>query len=159
MSDRIGVMQDGVLKQVGTPREIYDRPKNRFVADFIGTSNFLDGQVVERGDGDVTVAVAGDVRVRVALHPDEPVPAGTATIALRPEKLQVLRNGAQAANQLSGQITGQTFLGEAMLSRVGTVSGQELLVRHDDAMSREGLDVGSNVVLGWQPADGVLVAE
>jgi len=159
MSDRIGVMQHGALMQVGTPREIYDRPRNRFVADFIGTSNFLEGQVVERGDGDVTVAVAGDVRVRVELQADEAAPEKSATIALRPERIQVLRNGATAANRLSGQITGQTFLGEAMLSRVGLPSGQELLVRHDDAATHEGLDVGSQVVLGWQAADGVLVAE
>lgn len=158
MSDRIGIMHDGALVQVGTPREIYDRPRSRFVADFIGTSNFLDGQVESQDRGEVVVAIPGDVRVRVARHELDEDPGATATIALRPEKIRILADGEHADNRVDGQINGQTFLGESLLSRVQLRSGQELLVRHDDAVSRSGFGVGALVVLGWNADDGVLLA-
>src|SRR3989337_1761241 len=67
MSDRIGVMNFGVLEQIGTPLELYRSPKNRFVADFIGMSNVFSGEVVAATDGRLTVDAAG---LRVEVRPD-----------------------------------------------------------------------------------------
>ncbi len=89
MSDRVGVMADGRLVQVGTPEEIYDRPATRYVADFVGEANMLEGRVVERADGRVTLDVG-----------DEPVTAHTGTslaesaracLILRPERIDIER--------------------------------------------------------------------
>lgn len=157
MSDRIGVMHDGVLVQVGTPREIYDRPQSRFVADFIGTSNFLEGRVEEREQSAITIAMAGDIRVRVARLASDPELTDVATIALRPERIRIVRDGERVDNRIDGKINGQTFLGETMLSRIQIPTGDELLVRHDDESTRSG--VGAIVTLGWNAGDGVLIGD
>jgi ABC-type Fe3+/spermidine/putrescine transport system ATPase subunit len=101
----------------------------------------------------------GDVRVRAVRQGNAPEPSDIATIALRPEKLRILREGEQADNQINGQISGQTFLGESLLSRVQVQSGNELLVRHGDANIQTGFGVGAPVVLGWNVDDGVLVTD
>ena len=89
MSDRIGVMSAGKLLQVGTPRDIYDRPHNRFVADFIGETNFLNATVVEAGvrldTGDVLALPTG-------AH------SGTVSLALRPEQIGLTTPGDGALN-------------------------------------------------------------
>jgi spermidine/putrescine transport system ATP-binding protein len=88
MSDRIGVMEDGILMQVGTPTEMYERPVNRFVADFIGETNFIEGALVEI-DGDIgAVQVADGTRVTGRVRPglalDERV-----SLSVRPEKILI----------------------------------------------------------------------
>lgn len=98
MSDRIGVMSAGALLQVGTPHDIYDRPVDRFVADFIGETNFLDGQVVQGGvqigTGDV-LPVARDMA------------QGNVTLAVRPEQVSLTSAGAGMA----AKVTLKTYMG------------------------------------------------
>ena len=90
MSDRIAVMDGGKLQQVGTPVDIYEYPKTRFVADFIGDSNFLTGQVVEKQHGQIIVLVDQQLPVLVATAED--MPAGkVVTLVLRPKKLLFIR--------------------------------------------------------------------
>ena len=95
MSDRIAVMSHGKALQVGTPLEIYERPNCRFVADFIGETNFLDGTVTEvRGDFAYLTLPSGEV---FSGRASEGVRAGTqATLSVRPEKMQLLENASTA---------------------------------------------------------------
>lgn len=98
MSNRIGVMSAGALLQVGTPHDIYDRPVNRFVADFIGETNFLDGRV----EGTQVRIATGDLlAVRLDGH------AGTITLAIRPEQVSLLAPG----NGIAAKIVDATYLG------------------------------------------------
>lgn len=157
MSDRIGVMHDGALVQVGTPREIYDRPQSRFVADFIGTSNFLEGRIASQDHGTITLTLSGGSQIRVARHANDPEPTDVATIALRPEKIRLLRDGETAENTIEGHVHEQTFLGEAMLSRVRLNSGDDVLVRHGDETRRSDFGVGAPIIAGWDESDGVLI--
>ncbi|MCA9937743.1 MAG: ABC transporter ATP-binding protein [Anaerolineales bacterium] len=91
MSDAIAVMSDGVVRQVGAPRDIYERPANRFVADFIGETNFLEGEIVAGGEKAV-VRVGGALVRGVAegrtTRRDQPV-----TVAIRPEKINLYPPG------------------------------------------------------------------
>ncbi len=88
MSDRIAVMSAGRVLQIGTPEEIYERPANRFVADFIGETNFLDGQVTAGRPGEAMVRVEESLTVRVSA--DKAVGKGeTVTVAVRPEKISI----------------------------------------------------------------------
>lgn len=88
MSDRIAVMHRGKLLQAGTPAEIYERPSCRFVADFIGETNFLRGTVVRAGDGRATVKLAGDIHVE-GMSPRSVTVGSEADIAIRPEKARL----------------------------------------------------------------------
>jgi spermidine/putrescine transport system ATP-binding protein len=100
MSDRIGVMRAGKLLQVGTPRDIYDRPLNRFVADFIGETNFLTGRVengaVRLGSGDI---------IRANLNGA----SGDVTLTVRPEQISLVGAGTKGA--VPATVTGSVYFG------------------------------------------------
>lgn len=98
MSNRIGVMSAGALLQVGTPHEIYNRPVNRFVADFIGETNFLSGQVA----GNVVRIGSGDL-LEVPLSGQ----SGDVTLAIRPEQIRIVGAG----QGISAQVAESTYLG------------------------------------------------
>jgi len=104
ISDRIAVMEHGRIQQIGTPLEIYHHPANRFVADFVGLANFLDGEVSASGQvraGEVTLAV-----------PDGPSPGTRVTVVLRPEAIRLhARPPQDGPNILQGRVTTASFLG------------------------------------------------
>jgi spermidine/putrescine transport system ATP-binding protein len=84
MSDHIAVMNNGRILQIGSPRDIYNSPADRFVANFIGESNFLPGKIKNSSNGTVTVAVCGSAEI-LASVPSDLTPVGTVTVAVRPE--------------------------------------------------------------------------
>ncbi|WP_255603235.1 ABC transporter ATP-binding protein [Oscillochloris sp. ZM17-4] len=96
MSDRIAVMSHGKVLQVGTPTEIYERPSCRFVADFIGETNFVEGKVVESAGGYATIETADGIRLRGCSA--RPLSSGAAaTLSIRPEKVRLLPQGEGSA--------------------------------------------------------------
>jgi ABC-type Fe3+/spermidine/putrescine transport system ATPase subunit len=109
ISDRIAVMAVGRIQQVGTPVEIYHRPANRFVADFVGLANFLDAEVV----GPQTVRAAGIMMQTShdAVSPPEGGASRRRVVVLRPEAIQLHREAIQGPNVLPGRITASSFLG------------------------------------------------
>jgi iron(III) transport system ATP-binding protein len=110
IADRIAVLKDGQLAQVGTPDELYHRPQSAFVAAFIGQTNLIDGTVVSQ-EGDVArvETAIGTVTARSAVRPDERV-----TLSIRPEQMRVSRNASSnGVNVIRGSISETTFLGEA----------------------------------------------
>jgi spermidine/putrescine transport system ATP-binding protein len=90
MSDRIAVMNEGLILQVGDPVEIYERPHNRFVADFIGETNFIEGEVAEVGADKTIVGLGSGVQI-LARHAPDVAPGQTVTVAIRPEKISLHR--------------------------------------------------------------------
>jgi putative spermidine/putrescine transport system ATP-binding protein len=113
LSDRIVVMSDGRIEQIGTPFEIYNFPKTAFVARFVGTLNVLDGRIVDGPSGRVSAA-GGEIRTGRAI--DGPV-GGPVSVALRPELL-VLDDPAPGLNRHPGTIDDVTFLGAVVRIRV-----------------------------------------
>lgn len=116
MSNRIGVMSAGALLQVGTPHDIYERPVNRFVADFIGETNFLDGRVegaqVRIGTGDlINVSLDGQ--------------AGDVTLAVRPEQVRVVATGTG----LAAKVVDTTYMGTDTHYTLGLGDGSTLVAR------------------------------
>ncbi len=99
MSDRIAVMSHGKVQQLGGPLEIYEQPVNRFVADFIGDTNFITAAVETSGDGMVACRAASGLSMLVA-PVGEPATGDSVTLALRPEKIQ-LKPGGTAQVELS----------------------------------------------------------
>lgn len=89
MSDRIAVMSQGKVLQVGTPTEIYERPLHTFVADFIGETNFVEGQVLETSDGYATVETSDGLRLR-GVAPRAVTAGKPATLSIRPEKIRLM---------------------------------------------------------------------
>jgi spermidine/putrescine transport system ATP-binding protein len=171
MSDVIVVMRDGLVQQMGSPTELYERPINRFVADFIGTSNFLEASVVEAADarGWITVRTGQGLTMRgVATDADARLDIGAAvTVATRPERLEVTRadEGSPPANgvtQVVGHVQQGTYLGDHSEYRVLTEEAGELIVRRQNAAGAEGapgVGPGDPVMVRWQESANLILAD
>ena len=115
MSDRVMVMDGGVIQQSGTPEEIYLRPVNRVVADFVGRCNFLDGRVVDAGSGDSIDVRLDGCELIVRAHCEFSVDRGsTVVLALRPEAIVVEPESGGAGRPNSGEalLRSGSFLGD-----------------------------------------------
>src|ERR1043166_8733760 len=114
LSDRIAVMHQGRIQQVGAPHEIYETPRTRFVAEFIGVCNFLEGKVIERGMGVVTIRTDGGALVAVgASAHNAPAEGVKVVVAVRPEKLVVGATAMSPGTALPARVEAVGYVGTA----------------------------------------------
>jgi iron(III) transport system ATP-binding protein len=148
MSDRIGVMHDGVIVQEGTPAEIYGKPTHAFVADFIGKSNFFKGRVSvgERdANGLITVETPiGQLKSRIT---DDFKSGDEVMVVIRPESITVGPNGAGDANVVEGTVGHLSFLGNIIDCTVD-VGGQSVQVQLNPPAT---VQPGERVTIGLPP--------
>jgi ABC-type Fe3+/spermidine/putrescine transport system ATPase subunit len=150
MSDRVAVFRDGRIEQLGSPLAVYDRPANRFVAEFIGDSNFFSGRADPARPGVVELDKIGAVRVAPGA-----TAAGEVDVMIRPERLRLAAAG-EADNVLDMLIDDAINYGDSILV-IGTTRGLPLrarLVGHAPDM----LQRGANLRLSWSPADARVLA-
>jgi len=143
MADRIVVMNEGRIEQVGTPREIYEAPNTRFVANFIGRTNFIGG----KSAGATSFATDFGVSIGTA----RAFPADLRLVSVRPEHIRVAPRGHCAeGNILPGTIKALTYLGATISVAVDTALGKEIVaeVPSDDAIIKT-LSAGDQVDLSW----------
>jgi len=114
LSHAIGVMKDGELLQIGTPREIYERPKNRFVADFVGTTNFLSGRVVRPDSGAGYFQVQSELGQVKAYCGELLAVDDEVTLSVRPEDIELREAIPQGENVWEGRVDQKIFLGEVV---------------------------------------------
>jgi putative spermidine/putrescine transport system ATP-binding protein len=146
MSDRVAVMREGKVEQLGAPAELYDRPATRFVADFLGDANVIEGVVGSDG-----LLATDGLAIRV---PD--MPAGPAAIALRPERVRLdMVDGL--SNRLSGTVENVNFLGGAILYRVALTNRRLLLSLVPNHGGGRPKAPGDAVTLGWNVEDAVVL--
>jgi iron(III) transport system ATP-binding protein len=147
-SDRIAVMHDGRLEQIGTPEEIYEQPRTPFVAGFIGRTNSLDGVVVERGR-----VSCGGLTLSATTNGSVLSPGARVAISIRPQAigLQATAEGAHApdANVLDGRVLRQVYLGDARDYLVAVI-GSEITLRVATS-SRQAFKAGEAVRLTIEP--------
>jgi spermidine/putrescine transport system ATP-binding protein len=105
MSDRIAVMSLGKIQQIGDPHEIYEKPVNRFVADFIGDTNFLEAEITGIEDDFANCQVSNDLSFKVKSIAKHNI-GDKVTLALRPEKISLAQSG-----EIQGKITKAVYLG------------------------------------------------
>ena len=144
MADRIGVMVEGQLLQVGTPEEIYDAPVDRFVADFIGRSNFLPGTI----ESPETVCLSNGIRI--AVRSDRSIGDHIA-ISLRPERVEVADRSAAPEGRptLDGTISSVTFLGSSVAYQV-TLDWLTVEASTENRPNVPRREVGEEVTLWWR---------
>ena len=166
MADRIGVMHDGRLLQIGTPEEIYDQPVDRFVADFIGETNFLEGRLEELSAERGSVRTQeGDLLLQGTL-PKELISVGTGvTLTIRPEKLTLLKEDTEVAKVsaateaetalLPATVVATSYIGTDTRYEVELDGGARLTVRLQNFGARYDTNyvVGEAVQLRWDAAN------
>jgi iron(III) transport system ATP-binding protein len=150
LSDRVAVMREGRVQQVAAPKALYERPANRFVADFVGTNNFIPGVVKERADGHAVVETPlGHVRTRAA----DVARGATCVLAVRPENVALAGAGE---NRVEGRIRLAAYLGNTLRYDVETAGGLVLKVDVGDPWRHELLPAGHGVCVTF-PAAATLV--
>ena len=139
MATRIAVMSEGRFLQVGTPAEVYEAPTSRFVADFIGNVNLMDGSVLEAGAGGSLVD-CGDVRHRLAASTGMAAGAGV-TVALRPEKIRIARRegeGPAGENAAHGVVRDMAYFGSYTVYHLRLESGRTLKISQSNTEREPG---------------------
>jgi putrescine transport system ATP-binding protein len=158
VADRIGVMDQGRLIQVATPPEIYEQPNSRWVAQFVGDVNLIEGKVASAGaDGAVIDSAAGRIRVKQA---GEARPGDTVWVALRPEKLRISREPPPGEeNRVAGTVWDIGYLGDMSVYQMKTDAG--LVMKASAAnMTRlieRPITWDDRVWLSWAPDAGVVL--
>ena len=159
MSDRIAVMFGGRIAQVAAPKDIYQRPVSRQVADFLGGMNFVTAQVVEENGKSIVLDTRGFGRVRVE-RPAGYANGGSTTLGIRPERLRVLWEDDTASHEVAGTVIERHYFGETT-QLVVDIPGleQPLSVTETNDFGADDIPVGAAIRLAYDPEALVAMAE
>ena len=147
LSDRIAVMNEGRIEQLGDPTELYETPRSSFVAQFIGESNRLEGTVAAAPDGRSVLITSSGLRL-----PARPggAPVGEAAVLfLRPERIVIAPEGEAGA--IAGDVVEVVFVGEAIRYVVRTAGGETFTVKRLNLDAADRFKIGARVTLRWNP--------
>ena len=160
LSTRIAVMHRGHLVQLGTPQEVYERPADAFVADFLGGANFLSGTIRGVSGADVTVSLqsCATLRASAARNP-EAQPGDSVTVCLRPESLELVEPGSPpgSANVLDGTVRMRNYLGWVMACEVELTGGVAVRVQTTTPRAHLRFTEGGPVAVRFHPEDVLLL--
>lgn len=165
MASRIGVMKAGKLAQVAPPRELYEAPRSRWIAEFVGDVNLFDGETKLR-DGHRLVIGTRDAGALVVAEPREPVGAGKFAVAIRPEKVKLSRRGPvseagreTAINALDGVIADICYLGGTTTYKVKLDTGGmiEASVANSARLDVDAFSLNQHVIAWFTPDDCVVL--
>ena len=154
MSDRIAVIEDGQVQQVGSAREIYESPKNKFVADFIGETNLLDVNVTDVAGGKGSCILPGGAQITCPAA--EGAHAGAGHLSVRPERITITASGK---GLIQGTATRHTYLGTDLHLEVKLASGGHVTVRLQNSTQIQTPDVGQSVGLEFEPGSARLLVD
>jgi putative spermidine/putrescine transport system ATP-binding protein len=151
MADRLVVMSEGEVRQVGTQRELYERPADRFVAGFVGRSNIISGRMVGPGQFET----AGGLKIAC----NGGVTTGPAVMALRPERLALGQAAAGCANRLHGTVEFVSYLGANIDVHVRVSPADRVVVSQPNRADGRLPGEGDKVEVGWPAEAAVVFAE
>jgi len=159
MSDRLAVMNNGLIEQIGTPTNVYKYPSTRFVAEFLGEVNLLDVQVREPVANKAAVVYRdgsiGKAHVSAELAANV-IPGKNGTVCVRPERVQILGRDQHAENELSAVARESIYLGASTRPMV-TALGKDIIVTNADQQDFTVPQAGSELRIGWNSDDGQLL--
>lgn len=162
MSDRVCIMRDGQIVQVGTPRALYDRPTSRYVADFIGKSNFFEGAV--QGTNGLLTQIALDGGVSITASEVSGFTAGErVSVSVRPEQLMLARDPVRlppdSALRISARVLNRIFLGEhtEYLLRSDQLGEFLVLTPRRSELSERPFDTGETVQVAWSRESALIL--
>ncbi|MGW2182940.1 ABC transporter ATP-binding protein [Streptomyces sp. NPDC001732] len=157
MADTVAVMNAGRVEQLGAPADLYENPRTTFVANFLGTSNLIEAEVVSTGTDIVVTAGGGKLRLPADRCTALATEGGKLLLGVRPEKISLAHADdadtvAEGRNRVPGRIVDSSFIGVSTQYVVESPAGKELQVYEQNIDRRAGLTPGTEVVLHWNPA-------
>ena len=153
MSDRIVILKDGNIEQVGTPEEVYEQPKSLYVADFIGEANVFNGEIIEKNEKNDVVKINNDVNILIASSNHNL--GEKVKIVVRPENIKLIKERKKKKN-LCGVIKEQIYDGAftKFIINIDKLVIKALFIGNDKTFK-----VGDNVYLKWQVEDAIVVGK
>jgi spermidine/putrescine ABC transporter ATP-binding subunit len=151
LSDRIAVMEGGKIHQMGPAAELYERPANMFVAQFLGESNIIDGQIAKTDGGRIQIDLKAGAGSIEAVSFDQG-PAAMVRVLIRPEAMSLATQRHSGCNALSGQVQSLDYLGSSIRYVVETRAGR-LAVRVPRAPTNMRFEPGAELFVTWRPED------
>ncbi|MCH8097888.1 MAG: ABC transporter ATP-binding protein [Proteobacteria bacterium] len=162
ISDRIAVMNEGLIAQIGTPKEIYNRPTSEFVAHFIGKTNLIHGDLAADATAGALAKVTTELGPLQCTFPAAVPATGNIAVVVRPESVVIAKQGGaeagelSAVNRIAGVVRNEIYLGEIIEYMVATDNGTEIVVR-----TPPGKDIGKDdkVLMHFPPKNTVALIE
>jgi spermidine/putrescine transport system ATP-binding protein len=151
MSDRIAVMKDGRIVQVGDPQQIYEEPETAYVADFLGVSNLMDAQASGRKAGGESTVTIGDVEVVAARG--EVDASGAVKLVIRPERARIEEQGSAGSNRIPAMVDRTVYVGSTMQVIARLPGGQTIQVLIPNRGGAEAYPQGTPISLFLPPED------
>ncbi len=165
MSDRIAVMNDGIVHQVGTPEEIYEHPADRFVADFIGETNFIPVRVIHTSP-EVVVELDTGQQIQAGWVEQGLAPGDRAVLSIRPEKMDLLepkevpQSPSHQVAYVPGIVSHRVYVGTDTRYTVTLGEGVEVVVRLQNIhIGEEPWEIGEKTVVTWNAAHARILKE
>lgn len=161
MSTRIAVMDEGRIRQVGTPQEVYEYPNSEYVADFIGTMNIFEGLVVGEEEGNVLIR-SEDLGCDLAIQAASAVPQGAqVSVAIRPEKIHMTKRTPHTrdVNCVQGKVDEIAYFGDVSTFHVVLPNGKKVLATTPNLvrLAERPINWEDEVYLTWRPENGVIL--
>ena len=152
MSNRIAVFNDGIIQQLAPPADLYERPDNSFVAQFIGENNKLVGTVIEQnGDACAVELESGETVAALAVNTEGP---GKPTmLSLRPERVALNPADGECDTKVFGKVEELIYLGDHIRTRISVCGCDDFIVKVPNASKPSGLNPGHEIPLGWHKED------
>ncbi|MFD6277083.1 ABC transporter ATP-binding protein [Streptomyces sp. NPDC060209] len=156
MADTVAVMNGGRVEQLGAPADLYENPRTTFVANFLGTSNLIEGEIVSTGADVVVAAGGGKLRLPGGRCSSPAQSGGKVLVGVRPEKISLTHTDDAAGipdgrNRVTGRITDSSFIGVSTQYVVESPAGTALQVYEQNIERDRRLVPGADVVLHWNP--------
>ena len=152
MSDRIAVFNDGVIQQLASPADLYERPENAFVAQFIGENNRLQGQVTAMNGTTCQVQINGGSAIR-ALAVNVGAVGQATTLSLRPERVKINPPAGSVPNLFNAEVRELIYLGDHVRTRVSVCGNENFVVKLPNAEGAVQFEPGAKITVGWKTED------
>jgi len=149
MSDRIAVFDDGVIQQLSSPEDLYERPENSFVAQFIGENNKLIGTVKSESGGVSEVEIPGAGVVHAKTVNTQGV-GGETLLSIRPERVHINPENGALENSMTGKVEELIYLGDHIRTRMSVAGNDEFIVKVPNTQRQSMLKVGESANIGFQ---------
>lgn len=156
MSDRICVMNKGRIEQIATPRELYEKPVNRFVAEFIGEINLLGGKIVGKEKETAVIKMFNDDSINLKVERAPSIVTQEVFIAVRPENMHIASDVKQFENALKVIVSEKIYIGDAIKLKVNTCYDQSLTVKVPASYGAE-MEDGKEIILGWNSMESTII--
>jgi ABC-type Fe3+/spermidine/putrescine transport system ATPase subunit len=157
MSDRIAIFNKGEIQQVGTPADIYERPSNRFVADFIGESNFIEGRITHLNQKSALMTILGSTLLIPCPYAPNLTLNKEVQLVIRPEKIKFVDVTESFHVTLQGVVEGFIYIGDIMKYLIRISNGRTLHIKQQVSYGMRAFRNGDDVTIGWNLNDSSIL--